>query len=146
MNLLHARRDESRLLVGDARVPVARNVPDTAAEVVLGGRSEDLRLSGESQAALAIDIDLIEELGSDTHVYGSLARTENDGRADADSNGTADRTGTAGRTGTVGHLGDRPFVVRLPKGSTPMRGDRMWLELDPERARIFDPETQLAIA
>ena len=140
MNLLNARRAESGLVIGDARVPLARNAADTPAEVVLGVRSEDLRPSGESEAALALDIDLIEELGSDTYVYGSLARTERGGSA------VMGGTGTVGGAGTVGHLGERPFVVRLPKGSTPKRGDRMWLALDPERARIFDPETQLAIA
>lgn len=145
MNLLAARRDESSLSIGSTSLPIARDIPDTPAEVVLGIRSEDLRPSPEAESALALDVDLIEELGSDTYVYGRLAAgTESAG---ADSAGTESAgAGRAGGHGWVDRLGERPFVVRLPKGSTPRRGERMWFTIDSERTRLFDPETELAIA
>lgn len=123
MNLLPARRGESAVRVGGADVRIARETPDSGTEVVLGIRSEDLRPSGETDDAFGLEVDLVEELGSDTYVYGNLMDRE-----------------------TTGNLGDRPFVVRLPKGSSPRRGERMWFTADPDRARLFDPETRLAIA
>lgn len=131
MNLLPARRTESALRIGAVSVPISRGTPETPAEVVLGVRSEDLRPSSESEGALGIAVDIIEELGSDTYVYGSLI----DGGA-----------GAAGSRGQTGRLGERSFAVRLPKGSSPRRGERLWFTADPERTRLFDPESELAIA
>ncbi|MCM1013209.1 sn-glycerol-3-phosphate ABC transporter ATP-binding protein UgpC [Brevibacterium sp. XM4083] len=137
MNLLPAHRGESTVSVGGAAVPVVRDLPASGAEVVLGIRSEDLRPAAAGEGAFELEVDLVEELGSDTYVYGALT-----GGAGTGSSPGAETTST----GTAGSLGDRPFVVRLPKGAEPQRGERMWVTADPERARLFDPETKLAIA
>jgi multiple sugar transport system ATP-binding protein len=136
MNLLPARRGESAVSVGGAAVPIDRGLPATGAEVVLGIRSEDLRPAAAGEGAFELEVDLVEELGSDIYVYGVLTGTAGTGSSPSEE---------ATSSGTVGSLGDRPFVVRLPKGAVPRIGERMWVDADPARARLFDPESQLAI-
>lgn len=89
--------------------------------MIVGVRSEDLVPTTAGEHSFAVEVDMVEELGSDTYVYGSSS------------------------SGLVSF--DRsPLVVRLPKGESPRRGERLWVTADPSRARLFDAQTQLAIS
>ena len=90
MNLIPSKRDEH--------------------DVLLGIRPEHLEPCGESEAAMTVDIDLIEPLGSDTLVYGHVG-----------ANGTGAR-----------------IAVRLHQ-SVVARTGRLAVRYDPARAHAFDP-------
>lgn len=122
MNLLKARRGSgSTVDLGATSFPIARDSPSSSTDVIVGVRSEDLVPTTAGDHAFAVEVDLVEELGSDTYVYGSSS------------------------SGLVS-FNKSPLVVRLPKGESPLRGERLWVTADPSKARLFDAETELAIS
>jgi multiple sugar transport system ATP-binding protein len=75
MNLLPARVTAyEQVTVGsDARpisVPMTDNAP-TGADCTLGARPEHIDVVGEAQADLVITLELVEQLGGETYLYGS---------------------------------------------------------------------------
>jgi multiple sugar transport system ATP-binding protein len=84
------------------------------AEVTIGVRPESLRLAGLAQDAVAMTVELVEELGSDVYVYGT-ARIAND---------------------TV------RLTVRADPRTQPMIGETVHVALrDHHEAHLFHPET-----
>ena len=69
MNLLELPVVDGGVSFGDEVHPVTRDVLGRAGDdrVVLGVRPEDLELAG---AGLAVEVDVVEELGADAYVYG----------------------------------------------------------------------------
>lgn len=138
MNLIPAKRRFDGTAVGaGVSVALPRDLPDSSEDVVLGIRPEDLSMMGPTDAdsgrtdggptsagsvsgsgSVEIEISLIEELGSDTFVYGT----------------------TSGQDPL--RIKEKPVVARLNKGGTPRRGDRMGFRIDPELVHVFDAETQ----
>ncbi|TAK49246.1 MAG: sn-glycerol-3-phosphate import ATP-binding protein UgpC [Betaproteobacteria bacterium] len=87
-------------------------------EVLLGVRPEHLEPCAAGDAALTVDIDLLEPLGSDTLVYGHLAA----------ANGAGARV-----------------AVRLHQ-SVDARTGHLPVRYDPAQAHYFDPQSGLRIA
>lgn len=122
MNLFKARRGSASTVdLGATSFPIARDSPSSSTDVVVGVRSEDLVPTTAGEHSFAVEVDMVEELGSDTYVYGSSSSD-------------------------LVSFDKSPLVVRLPKGESPRRGERLWVTADPSRARLFDAETELAIS
>ncbi|MBU6244692.1 MAG: sn-glycerol-3-phosphate ABC transporter ATP-binding protein UgpC [Actinomycetales bacterium] len=70
MNLIRASRVDGGVDVNGFTVPVERSILQQVSgdEVLIGVRPEDLRIA---EAGVAIAVNLVEELGADTFVYGS---------------------------------------------------------------------------
>jgi multiple sugar transport system ATP-binding protein len=66
-------------LVGQAEVPLARDIvakltPEDENKITIGFRPENIEVTTEATpGAIPVEIDIVEELGSDAYAYGSLA-------------------------------------------------------------------------
>ncbi|MDI9915930.1 sn-glycerol-3-phosphate ABC transporter ATP-binding protein UgpC [Rhodococcus sp. IEGM 1379] len=108
MNLFTLPLVDGGVAFGDVIVPVSRETlngtPET--EVVLGIRPEHLDVAADG---LPMEVDVVEELGSDAYVYG--------------------------RT-TIGGVSQQ-IVSRGDWRNPPEKGDRVNLRVDPEKVHIF---------
>jgi multiple sugar transport system ATP-binding protein len=113
MNLFHADVTDGGVKFGDTVLPIAREaLAKTSQKVVtLGVRPEDVTVSTQP-GGLPIEVDLIEELGSDGYLYG---HTEVEGR----------------RT---------DIVARVDGRVHPTAGDRVFVTAN-HRVHIFDAES-----
>ncbi|WP_193070925.1 ABC transporter ATP-binding protein [Brevibacterium sp. FME37] len=120
MNLISATRNADGSASGSGiTVPLRSDLPDSSDEIVLGVRPEDFSVTpGEGTSPLDLEISLVEELGSDTFVYGTTPNQD------------------------PLRLRDKPFVARLSKGGVPRRGERLTVHIDPTQVRVFDSQTQ----
>src|ERR687884_692347 len=86
MNLLELPVADGGVKLGDAVYPVERSVlSGTGNRVTVGVRPEDLKLSDRG---LAVQVDVVEELGADAYIYGRAASGES-GAAAAPGSATA---------------------------------------------------------
>eukprot|EP01133_Synstelium_polycarpum_P021889 gene21889-26289_t len=108
MNLFTLPVVDGGVAFGDGIVPVPRETMNgvVETEVVLGIRPEHLEIAAEG---LPMEVDVVEELGSDAYVYG--------------------RTTIGGRLQQIVSRGD----WRNP----PQKGERVNLRVDPEKVHIF---------
>ncbi|AZZ55919.1 ABC transporter ATP-binding protein [Rathayibacter iranicus] len=113
MNLFHADVTDGGVNFGDTVLPIAREALAKASQkvVTLGVRPEDVTVSTQP-GGLPIEVDLIEELGSDGYLYG---HTEVEGR----------------RT---------DIVARVDGRVHPTAGDRVYVTAN-HRVHIFDAES-----
>ncbi|ROQ16052.1 carbohydrate ABC transporter ATP-binding protein (CUT1 family) [Rathayibacter sp. PhB93] len=118
MNLFHADVTDGGVKFGDTVLPIAREAlaKTTQKVVTLGVRPEDVTVSTQS-GGLPIEVDLIEELGSDGYLYG---HTEVEGR----------------RT---------DIVARVDGRVHPTAGDRVYVTAN-HRVHIFDGESGLRLS
>ncbi|MFT4261932.1 MAG: sn-glycerol-3-phosphate ABC transporter ATP-binding protein UgpC [Nocardioides sp.] len=112
MNLIKAKPDDGYANIGGFQVP-ARLPADTPSDVTIGVRPEAWRLVSESEGGLPIDVTVVEELGSDSYVYG-----------------TCDVEGTPS---TV--------VVRVPARERIAKGSQLFVTTDPGDVHLFDTAT-----
>lgn len=119
-NVLYARYDGSALYVGDQQLPafpeLVRSLdlkPGTSIE--LGVRPEDVQLSNERQGHLCVEVSLIEPLGRETLIRGTLR-------------------GSNGQDSTS-------INFFAPARVLPKPGDRLWLEFSPQTLLAFDPSS-----
>ncbi|MEE2032647.1 ABC transporter ATP-binding protein [Rhodococcus chondri] len=108
MNLFTLPVFDRGVTFGDMHVPVPRDVVGqvTETEVVLGIRPEHLEISNEG---LEMDVDVVEELGSDAYVYG--------------------RAKVGGRS--------QEIVARSDWRNPPQKGERVHLRFDPNQVHVF---------
>ncbi|MCB1883409.1 MAG: sn-glycerol-3-phosphate ABC transporter ATP-binding protein UgpC [Geminicoccaceae bacterium] len=113
MNTLPARGEGDAVEVAGRRIPLP---PGTTAEpgrpILLGVRPEHLTLAGEG---LPLLVRLVEALGADTVIHGTLEGT------------------------------DAPLVVRAPGILRAKQGDRLYGTVPARALCLFDPETGRAI-
>jgi multiple sugar transport system ATP-binding protein len=109
MNLIEGVAGEDTVEVGGCTLPAK---PPASGHVVIGVRPEDWTLT-DSADALPITVTLVEELGSDSYVYG-----------------TCDVAGTP-----------HTVIVRAPTRGHTTKGDHLRVTTDPERVHLFDPTT-----
>ncbi|MBE1875194.1 ABC transporter ATP-binding protein [Myceligenerans pegani] len=115
---------DGRAQVGGASLALERAVADgiTAADggrVTLGFRPESLEVvSAGSEGAFDVDVTLVEELGSDAFVYGSL------------------------KNGGDLHAGDsNQVIVRIDPRDVPDKGDTISVTIRPEQTHAFSAST-----
>ncbi len=122
MNLADFTVDEKNARLGDAQVPLPAEVADAIlsedeGKVTIGFRPEGLIPAAEgADHVIPIDVDLIEELGSDAYIYGRLVGTDSNGKA-------------------------QKIVVRVAPNTAPPAGSRMFVEIAPGQAHYFSVAT-----
>src|SRR5690554_7833919 len=118
MNLFPADIVDGGLQFGTSVAKVGRDVLDqaTAKSVTIGIRPEDVEVSTTGEG-LAVEVDVIEELGADGYLYG---HTEIDGsRVD--------------------------IVARVDGRNHPNAGDKVFILPEPNHIHVFDSETGLRL-
>jgi len=134
MNLLEGTASAGRVVVGDVELDRVR-APD--GPVLVGIRPEGLRPVGHDHAGAAFEvgIDVVEPLGDEVLVHGSIDRLEGAVRMpDAETTLLADVDGAGSNV-----------TIRLPPEERPSAGSRLRVGVAPNAVRLFDPSTGLAI-
>jgi multiple sugar transport system ATP-binding protein len=89
-------------------------------DLIVGLRPEATTLAGDGQSGtLALTVTLVEELGADAYVYGTL---EGDTAA------------------------DKPWVLRCDSRAVPTIGQQVRVTVDPGAAHVFNPATGIRLA
>jgi multiple sugar transport system ATP-binding protein len=136
MNLVEAESEDSRLRFGGYTIPLPATHTPSPGRVIAGLRPEafeDGAFADPSLPRIDVNVEVVEELGADTHVLFSVAapRVEvSEVRAAAGEEDAA--------LGTVeGSL----FTARVDPGTSAKPGTPLRLAVDPSRFHYFDPET-----
>lgn len=120
MNLLEGPVVEGGVKIGDYVVPVAREILAKAPNdetLVLGIRPENFAVA---EQGIALDVDLVEELGADGYLYGTLAGLSPEKKIDA-----------------------QQIVARVSTRTPPQRGNTIKLAAADSRSmHVFSASTQ----
>ncbi|MDR0488659.1 MAG: sn-glycerol-3-phosphate ABC transporter ATP-binding protein UgpC [Propionibacteriaceae bacterium] len=123
MNLLTGRIVEGGVQMGDYVVPVSREVLEKAKgeeTLTLGIRPETFSVADKG---IAVDVSVVEELGSDTYLYATQSGLADDEKLKA-----------------------AQIVARVATGSPGRQGGAVRLGVDPEKIHIFSNESQLRLS
>jgi multiple sugar transport system ATP-binding protein len=119
MNLIEAKADNGAAKIGGYLVPVDPTAAARmAGNITVGVRPEAWRLVGAEDGGLPISVTVVEELGSDSFVYGSC-----------DVEGTPS---------TV--------IVRVSSKDKVSKGDVIHVTTDPSDVHVFDTESGLRLS
>jgi multiple sugar transport system ATP-binding protein len=129
MNLGTYQVFDGQAQVGQAKVTLTREAvaslkADDKNQVVLGFRPESLdRATPNTPGAIPVDVDMVEELGSDAYVYGSIPN-EFDGAKDV-------------------HFaaGDSQVVLRIDPRDVPAKGSTIWVTIREGEQHVFSAAT-----
>ena len=112
MNLVQLAIVDGGVQFGDAVLPISREIlaKSSGNKVTVGIRPEKLTVS---EHGLVVDVDVVEELGSDGYLYG---------RAQLDGS-------------------EQNMVVRVDAINHPKAGDKIHLIADPDSVHLFDVES-----
>ena len=116
MNLFHADLTDVGVKFGTATVPIDREILADAkgsAIATIGVRPEDIMVSPHVGEGLAVEVDLVEELGADGYLYGHS--TVEGKRTD--------------------------LVARVDGRTHPNAGDKVYLTATPNHVHLFDTES-----
>ncbi|WP_062530309.1 ABC transporter ATP-binding protein [Demequina rhizosphaerae] len=133
MNLSTFRVEDGYALVGDSKVQLERDTvanmtADDKGDVILGFRPESLdRVAPNTPGAFPVEVNVVEELGSDAFVYGTLPTP----------------LATASDV-TVGGSGEG--IVRVDPRDVPSKGDTIWVSIRPGEQHVFSAATQQRIS
>lgn len=125
--------DDGVAHIGAANIPLPRSAaesitPEDNGQITIGFRPEALDIVPEgTDDAFAVNVNLVEELGSDAYVYGELASTED---AQKVSSGA----------------GDAQIVARIAPQSPPMKGDQVFARIRPDGLHLFSASTGERVA
>ena len=120
MNLIEGKVAEDGIHIGDYTVPVAREVlakADGEKSLVLGIRPENFNLS-DAGDGIGIDVAVVEELGADAYLYGTLAGLPEDELVTA-----------------------QQITGRISARTPPQRGSSVRLGVDASRVHVFSPKS-----
>jgi len=115
--------------VGRGLVPLTRDAlaalkSEDKSAVVLGFRPESLDLAApNADGAIPVDVDVVEELGSDAFVYGTIPNEF----------GASDTINFA--------AGDSQIVVRVDPRDVPKKGDTVWVSIRAGEQHTFSSAT-----
>jgi multiple sugar transport system ATP-binding protein len=136
MNLVEATVENDTIVFGQFRVPLspARRPPRGVAEVVLGIRPEvfgDAAFSQTQLPRIEVTVDVLEELGSDSHVFFHVAAPRvtietRDATSDED---------------TILAENDSLFTARVDPATKARAGQSLALAIDPAKFHFFDLRT-----
>ncbi|GAP79197.1 MULTISPECIES: ABC transporter ATP-binding protein [Brachybacterium] len=115
MNLLEEKLTDQGVQFGGAVLPVDRaTLSDTdQSTVTVGVRPEDLELVGDEQG-IAVEIDVVEELGADAFIYGRRAGSDE----------------TA-----------KPFIARVDGRRPPVKGETVYFRPKEGHLHLFDAKS-----
>jgi multiple sugar transport system ATP-binding protein len=125
MNLLQLPVAEGGVKLGDTVYPLERSVlSGTGDHVTVGVRPEDLRLSDRG---LAVQVDVVEELGADAYIYG---------RASTNQGEVAAAPGSDTALG-----GDLQIIARTDGRRPPEKGSTVHFVPEQGHVHLFDVES-----
>jgi multiple sugar transport system ATP-binding protein len=152
MNLVRADLGGGELRFGDHVIPVPESAqagrPGLRAyegkEIVLGIRPEDFEdraFARGSGAALNVEVDIREDMGSEVFAHFAVAGKAVQTQEVLEAMEEQDVAGAVRERVRRGV----PFIARLERGTSAREGGRLDLAVDTQRLHFFDPETGLAI-
>jgi multiple sugar transport system ATP-binding protein len=138
MNLIEAEIDGGTVSFGGYRIPLPSSLQGALPEgtTVLGARPEafeDAAFADASLPEIEVDVTVVEELGSDTHVIFPVDAP----RVDSEEL----RDAVAGREATLLAEERAIFNARVDPRTAASGGRRLQLAVDPSRFYFFDPAT-----
>ena len=116
MNIIDATPSEGGANIGTYVVPVDRTATSKLGQhgqLKVGVRPENWELVGDGEDGLAVEVVLVEELGADAYLYGSVK-----GASSVDE-----------------------IVARIDPRRPPAKGSTVRLATDPEKVHVFDAES-----
>jgi len=117
--------------VGPARLALPRDVAgkltsEDGNKVTLGFRPEALDVTTEANAsAFPVEVNIVEELGSDAFVYGTLRGP----------------VAQQGDTVITSGAGDNQVIVRVDPRNVPQKGERVYVTIRPGEEHVFSATT-----
>src|SRR3954453_6348015 len=138
MNLVEAEIDVGRLLFGGYAIPLPEAEAQPAGKVIAGIRPEafeDAAFADPSLPRIDVKVDVVEELGADTHVLFSVAAPRVDVSEVRAASGEEDAT--------LGAVEGSLFTARVDPATSAKPGAPLQLAVDPSRFHYFDRETGL---
>ena len=125
MNLVDVDLDGEGAVLGGRSFPLPRATmsalaADGSQRATLGFRPESVRLVGEGEG-FPFEVVVVEELGSDAFAYGTLH-----------TSGSA--------------TGDKLITLRVDARKPPMKGDVIYIQINPDEAHVFSAESGLRVS
>jgi ABC-type sugar transport system ATPase subunit len=132
MNLLRGTAGDGRIRIGDLSLPWSGALPP---EVAVGVRPEDLAPANGSPEAFPFSIEVVEPLGNEVVVHGSVA-------GDAVDSGAEEEAAEI----PIAVSGARaPLTAIFAPADQPRPGDTVDLTVSPDRLHLFDLSTGMAL-
>jgi multiple sugar transport system ATP-binding protein len=136
MNLVDATIDADTIAFGQFRIPLApaRRPPHGVSRVMLGIRPEafdDAALSRVELPRIEVTVDVLEELGSDSHVFFHVAAPRV----------TIETRDATNDDATILAEHDALFTARVDPATNGRVGEPLELTVDPAKFHFFDVET-----
>ncbi len=119
--------------VGPARIPIPRNIldaltPEDNGKIIVGFRPESLDVVTQADtSAFPVEVNIVEELGSDAFLYGSLV-------------------GDLANAEVTSAAGDNQVIVRVDPRNVPAKGERVFVSIRPGEEHMFSPASGLRLA
>ncbi|HCX83691.1 MAG TPA: sugar ABC transporter ATP-binding protein [Micrococcales bacterium] len=129
MNIGEFNIQDGHAQLGRAIIPLSRETLAAVTDadngkIQVGFRPESLDLSSEgSGGAFPVEVNLVEELGSDAFVYGQLA------------------AGTEGAAKISSGAGESQIIVRVDPRQVPEKGSHVWVTIRPGEQHNFSAST-----
>jgi multiple sugar transport system ATP-binding protein len=140
MNLVEAEIDGGRLHFGGHAIPLAANHAPPAGRVIAGIRPEafeDDAFADASLPRIEVNVEVVEELGADTHVLFSVAAPRVE---------TSEVRAAAGdEDELLATVEGSLFTARVDPGTSARPGTTVRLAVDPSRFHYFAAETGLRL-
>jgi len=143
MNLVEAAISDGTVEFAGFRIPLAaqnRPAGSSPPRVVVGIRPEafeDAALADPSLPQIEVPVDVVEDLGPDTHVIFPIEAPPVD---------VGDVRAAAGDDDTLMPIDRALFTARIDPGSSARAGRVLRLAVDPARFHFFDPESGLRLS
>ncbi len=121
-------------ILGPARVPLSQATlnaltPEDGGKITIGFRPEGLELvSAQAKNTIPIEVDFVEELGSDAYIYGHLAGAEAGQGLGSSEEGSA-----------------KQLIVRVPPRTAPGRGGVVHTRILPGQQHNFSASTGMRL-
>ena len=129
MNIGTFRVENGAAVLGATSLPLSRETLSAITDgdkrhVSIGFRPESLDVtSSATEGAFPIVVSVVEELGSDAYVYGSLAGAHNEAQ------------------NMHSGAGDAQLIVRIDPRTIPNKGDQIWVTIRPGEQHYFSAST-----
>jgi multiple sugar transport system ATP-binding protein len=139
MNLVEAEVADGELRFGGYTIPLPESGAPPTGKVIAGLRPEafeDAAFADASLPRIDVQVEVVEELGADTHVLFAVAAPRVE---------VSEVREAAGDEDALGALGGSVFTARVDPATAARPGSPLRLAVDASRVHYFDPETGLRL-